>query len=101
VRFQPTNFRISCGVPYSVLAVAVFFDYKPGGNAVVLSRRQQRASSGAIITITPDEPRHSRRMTRSCLDRVTHQEGLGIGPQPLAISGVIIPAEGGLLGQVL
>jgi hypothetical protein len=46
-------------------------------------------------------PRHSRRMTRSCLDRVTHQEGLGIGPQPLAISGVIIPAEGGLLGQLL
>jgi hypothetical protein len=46
-------------------------------------------------------PRHSRRMDRSCLDRVTHQEWPGIGPQAIGISGVIIPAEGGLLGQVL
>jgi hypothetical protein len=46
-------------------------------------------------------PRHSRRMDRSCLDRVTHQERPSIDPQIVGISGVIIPAEGGLPDQVL
>jgi hypothetical protein len=40
-------------------------------------------------------------MTRSCLDRVTRQEGPGTGSEAVGMSGVIIPAEGGLLGQVL